>query len=362
MEKTLILFVIGIICIVLLLQKIRPFRETFVEEQNSVPTVVSILPSLQDSWIGVSLVSPNKGDNINMTTSLPSRLWGRPLKNSRTKNKYMISHITYCKDDMSLIGCGVARKDGKADWKLYKKDNKNSVMPWNELPSNEPICSTLYDNDGVLLGVHAENGQIYKKSSPLLKSKWKGPINFDEPMSRIYYDRDGIMIGIHKNNGKLYKKDGFLWNKDKWSSNIINNQVLLDLTYDYDGCMIGITKQGLLKQTEPGFFSNFVPYTMKHKVNIKEPMSFDEIIKARCGFFPRFDELVDIEHLDQELKDIIRFKKIQKVKCKDRKNMVKHAFQIYDDNSNKNILLELDKRNKIIQDLEGQVIQLEDAL
>ena len=97
-----------------------------------------------------------------------------------------------------------------------------------------------------------------------------------------------------KKNGKLYKKDGFLWNKDKWSSDIVNNQVLLDLTYDYDGCMIGITKSGLLKQTEPGFLSSFVPYTMKHKVTMKEPISFDEMIKARCGFYPRFYELIDI--------------------------------------------------------------------
>ena len=362
MDKALILFVIGIICIVLLLQKIKPFRETFITEQDNAPKIISILPSLQDSWLGVSLVSPKKGDNLQMTTSLPSRLWGVPLKNSRTKNNYMISHITYCRDDMSLIGCGAAYKDGKVDWKIYKKESKNPFMPWKEIPTNEPICATLYDSDGTLLGVHADNGQIYKKSSTLLESKWRGPINFDEPMSRIYYDRDGIMIGIHKKNGKLYKKDGFLWNKDKWSSDIVNNQVLLDLTYDYDGCMIGITKSGLLKQTEPGFLSSFVPYTMKHRVTIKEPISFDEMIKARCGFFPRFDELIDIEHLDQELKDLIRFKKIQKVNCGNRSNMVKHAFQIYEYNSNKNILLELDKRNKTIQDLENQVTKLEKAI
>ena len=42
--------------------------------------------------------------------------------------------------------------------------------------------------------------------------------------------------------------------------------------------------------------------------------------------------------------------------------MVKHAFQIYDDNSNKNILLELDKRNKSIQDLENQITKLEEAI
>ena len=100
---------------------------------------------------------------------------------------------------------------------------------------------------------------------------------------------------------------------------------------------------------------------MKFKPTIREPMSFDEIIKARCGFFPRFDELIDIEHLDKELKDLIRFKKIQKIKCKSRSNMVKNAFQLYD-NENKNILQKLEKRNKTIQNLENQVNMLEDVL
>ena len=46
---------------------------------------------------------------------------------------------------------------------------------------------------------------------------------------------------------------------------------------------------------------------MKFNTTMQEPMSFDEIIKARCGFIPRFDELVDVEHLDKELTDIICF-------------------------------------------------------
>jgi hypothetical protein len=362
MEKVIILFLLGIVSIVMLLQKIRPFREHFIEQQNNAPKMISILPSLQDSWIGVSLVSPNIGNNLQMTTSLPSRLWGMAMKNSRNADNYMISHITYCRDDMALLGCGAAYKDGKVDWKIYKKDNKNPLTEWKEIPSNEPICATLYDTDGILLGIHYVNGQIYKKKSTELKSEWKGPINFDEPMSRIYYDRDGIMIGIHQKNGKLYKKDGFLWNTDKWDSNIVNPQKIMDLVYDYDGCMIGITKDGLLKQKEPGFLSTFYPYNMKFKILIKEPMSFDEIIKARCGFLSSFDELVDIDHLDKELKDIIRFKKVQRSKCKNRSNLVRNAFRLDYENKDRTILQELENRNTTISELEDMVSRLRESL
>ena len=362
MEKVIILFLLGIVSIILLLQQIQPFRENFIEQQKNAPKIVSVLPSLQDSWIGASLVSPKKGNNLQLTTSLPSRLWSNPLNNSRTKDNYMISHLNYCSEDMSLLGCGAAYKDGKVDWKLFRKDTKNPLTEWKEIPTNEPICATLYDSDGVLLGVHSNNGQIYKKKSSELASEWRGPINFDEPMSRIYYDRDGIMIGIHQKNGKLYKKDGFLWNKDKWSSSIVNNQKMMDLVYDYDGCMIAVTKDGLLKQKEPGFLSTYYPYTMGFKTNIKEPMSFDESIKARCGFIPRFDELIDIDHLDKELKDLIRFKKIQKSKCKNRSNMVKNAFRLDYENKDRTILQELEKRNKEIDDLENMVSRLQESL
>lgn len=362
MEKVIILFLLGIISIILLLQQIRPFKENFVNEQKNAIKIISILPSLQESWIGASLVAPKEGNNLQFTTSLPSRLWGVPLSNSKTESNYMISHLNYCRDDMSLLGCGAAYKDKKVNWKLFKKDNKNPVTPWKELNSNEPICATLYDSDGILLGIHAENGQIYKKRNSELNSDWYGPLNFDEPMSRIYYDRDGIMIGIHQKNGKLYKKGGFLWNKDKWSSDIVNNTKVMDLVYDYDGCIIGITKDGLLKQKEPGFLSDFYPYNMKFKSTIQEPMSFDEIIKARCGFIPRFDELVDVEHLDKELKDLIRFKKIQKSKCKNRSNMVRNAFRLNYENKDKDILQKLETRNKTIKDLEDQVSRLQQSL
>ena len=181
-------------------------------------------------------------------------------------------------------------------------------------------------------------------------------------MSRIYYDRDGIMIGIHQKNGKLYKKDGFLWNTDKWDSNIVNHQKIMDLVYDYDGCMIGITKDGLLKQKEPGFLSTFYPYNMKFKILIKEPMSFDEIIKARCGFLSSFDELVDIYHLDKELKDIIRFKKVQRSKCKNRSNLVRNAFRLDYENKDRTILQELENRNTTISELEDMVSRLRESL
>ena len=85
------------------------------------------------------------------------------------------------------------------------------MTKWLEVNSNESISSTLYDKDGVLLGIHSENGQIYKKTSSILGSNWKGPVNFDISMSKIYFDRDGIMIGIGKNDNKLYKKNGYFW-------------------------------------------------------------------------------------------------------------------------------------------------------
>ena len=182
-------------------------------------------------------------------------------------------------------------------------------------------------------------------------------------MSKIYFDRDGVMIGIHKKTNKLHKKEGHLWDSDKWSLDIVNEQEnLIDIIHDYDGCIIGLTPTGLVKQKETGFLSTFYPYTIKFKSIIREPTSFDEIIKARCGFFPRFDELEDIEHLDKEFKDLIRFKKVQKNKCKDRSNMIRNAFRLNYENKNNEILNRIEKRNKTIQDLESQVIRLQQTL
>ena len=153
MYKEPLIFVLAILCIVLLLQRIKPFRENFIDEQVNAPIMYSILPSLQDSWLGVSLSSPSKGGNMRMTTSLPSRLWTNPLVNSLTPEKHVIIHLNYCKDDMALLGCGVKKVKGKVEWVLFKKENKNPVTKWELVESNKPICATLYDNDGILLEV-----------------------------------------------------------------------------------------------------------------------------------------------------------------------------------------------------------------
>ena len=347
MYKTILFFILAIISLVLLINVVKPYREQFVSEQVNSPIMYSVIPSLQDSWIGVSLVSPKKvndntvikSGNLRITTSLPSRLWTAPVTNSVAPDGYLIVHLNYCKDDMALLGCGVKynKNNDKLDWKLFKKESKNHMTKWEEVetPIYEPICSTVYDSDGILLGIHAENGQIYKKKNTLLNSEWTGPYNYDLPMSKIYFDRDGIMVGIHKNTNKIYKKDGFFWKKDKWSRSIVNNQSVMDIVFDYDSCMIGLTKNGLVKQEEPGFLSSFKPYNMDFKNKMKEPMSFDEIIKSRCGFLPNTEEIIDIEHLPKELIEIINLKKSKKQECKNRKSQVRNAFDMKYENSEK---------------------------
>jgi hypothetical protein len=326
------------------------------------PKMYSILPSLQDSWIGASLNSISSNGNIKMTTSLPSKLWTPPLSYSFTDDKYIILHLNYSKDDMALLGCGVKLINGKQHWKLYKKTNKNPMTKWLEVNSNESISSTLYDKDGVLLGIHSENGQIYKKTSSILGSNWKGPVNFDISMSKIYFDRDGIMIGIGKNDNKLYKKNGYFWNKDKWDKQLINNQKLIDLVLDYDGCFIGLTDNGLVKQQNPGFLSPFKKYDIDFVVKDKQATTFDEIIKSRCGFIPQINNIAsEVEHLDDELKQLVNFKKMQKSQCKNRAKLVKNAFGLeYDENSK--LFKNIELRNQEISQLNSQINILEDII
>ena len=45
---------------------------------------------------------------------------------------------------------------------MYKKEAIDINSKWIKVDSNENIRSILYGKDGILLGCHGDNGQIYK--------------------------------------------------------------------------------------------------------------------------------------------------------------------------------------------------------
>jgi hypothetical protein len=355
---TYILVLLAIISLICLLRSLRPIKEQF-EEEKKVQVFYSILPSLQSSWIGTTLDNNN---NIKMSPSLTYGFWEAPLKNSKTEEGYNILHLNYNKN-MNLLGCGVLMDENKKlNWKLFEKESKNPSSKWKEVYTNIPVISTLFDSDGVLLGVHAENGQIYKKETPSLSSDFVGPINYDLPVVRILYDKDGILMGIGKDDGFLYKKTSYFWNESKWSSSMINKEEVLDVVHDYDGCMIASTKTGFKKQESPSFLQPFIPINLKHKVEDTENMSFQEIIQARCGFIPSEKNVETMGHLDEEFKKILNFKKEQKYKCKKRSKLLKkfiHSTEVEELNP---MFSNLENQSKVIDNLQYQITTLQDKL
>lgn len=360
--STVLLVVFAILAIILLLRHIRPIKENFEEERKSKNILYSIIPSLQDEWIGASL---SNNDNISMTTSLSYGFWNQPLGNSKTKDDFVIMHLSYDKD-MSLLGCGSKLVGSDLQWKLFKKENKNPVSEWKEVPSNIPVVCTLFDSDGILMGIHANNGQIYKKESTDLNSKFKGPIQFDKPMSKILFDKDGILIGIGRENNYIYKKDSYFWRESKWNQSpiMINKEPVYDLVHDYDGCLIACTESGLKKQKNPSFLQPFYTLNEKHVVNDKEPLSLYEIIQARCGFIPSSEnaETEDITHLNDEYKKILEFKKQQKVKCNKRSNLLKNFIYSSDIQTLNPLFHSLEEQSKTIDSLEGEIQILQNKL
>lgn len=321
--------------------------------------VYNILPLLNDTgYIGT--LYPKKGltnSNIVYTRSLKSNIWKGPINNSNPDNKTIMVDLTYG-PERKLYGIGMTLVKDNAMYDLYVKETKNIKSKWILQKSNENIMSIMFDIDNILIGCHAESGQIYKKKSSNINSDWYGPINYDIPMRKITFDKDGYLLGIGFNDNKIYKKKGFFWMEEEWDTVNVNNQEVYDLVYDTDGSLIATTKQGIMKQKTPNYMSSFEEY--KKIVNSdKKILSKSNILKLKTGLVLEDENIIDENSdLGADLKEILKFKSQALNLCKNKKNITSSKHM---KNVNDKILL-LNTQNDMIDKLENMVKSLQESL
>jgi hypothetical protein len=322
--------------------------------------IYNILPLLNDTgYIGT--LYPKKGvsnSNIVYTRSLKSNIWKGPIKNSTPNNKTIMVDLTYG-PDRKLYGIGMALVKDNAMYDLHVKEEANNIKSkWVLVKSNENIMSVMFDIDNILIGCHAESGQIYKKKSSDINSEWYGPINYDIPMRKITYDKDGYLLGIGFNDNKIYKKKGFFWMEEEWDTVNINNQEVYDLVYDTDGSLIATTKKGIMKQKIPNYMSAFEDYK-KIGDSEKKILSKSNILKLKTGLVLEDENIIDDKSdLGGDLKEILKFKSQALNLCKNKKNITSSKNM---KNINDKILL-LNTQNDMIDKLENMVKSLQESL
>ena len=206
--------------------------------------------------------------------------------------------------------------------------------------------SICFDNKTQkIIGISSYDGQIYESDgiNDTKYVKWIGPINYDKPMKKVLFNRDGIMLGIGLIDNYIYKKNGKDWRYSEWDSKNMNKTKVYDLFYDRDGCLIGTTSEGIKKQINQDFNSEFVNI-LNYKEKHEEIMNIVDILKSRVGI-EFVDEMFDTStELGKDLKRIYEFKKISKDLCSNKVSLKKYS-------NKKNNLDLLSKQNKEINNL-----------
>lgn len=297
------------------------------EKDNNL--IYRILPSITDftskidcksiqnhltNYLGVYI--PNKGsvdNNLIYTRSLKSNSWYGPLENDLPSSNTIITQLTY-NNDNRLMCIGLSEDK----YNIYIKETKDILSKWNKLKQpdnihNLKISYIIHDiNSSKLIGINNDNGQLYIKETSELDSIWIGPINYDIPMKAIYFYKNEFLIGIGKVDNYIYIKKGRDWTKHQWDNNNINKTYVYDLIFDIDGCMIATSPDGIIKQTDMNFFSQFKPINITH---VKERrLDFNDIMyyKTGCKYFNKHK----INKLNPSIKDIIDKKKKVLKSCK----------------------------------------------
>ena len=342
--------------------------------------IIKIDTKLADQFYGTSLCNKGKCNyNLLKTQSLESDNWVLDQEYlqmlaslpSSDGNKLPYS-LCYNKDNNNdgqinlLINMAEYDSNKNKIFNIYKLDrigdDLNKLYPVTNFQHQNKlsIMSLLFDKDtSTWLGINYFDGQIYENKQPInkwLKDKtnkyWEGPIKFEKPpMQKIMYDKDGYLIGIG-NDGYMYRKTQTKWrNKNTiWDLNKINKTKVHDLIYDYDGCLIATTPNGIFKQNNPEFNSNFVDirgYKQKHN-NILNKL---DILLYKSGI-DFFDELFNIEtNFGVNLKTIYDFKKKSKDLCLSRTR----NRDTYDDKEGKIQPDDIGFQNRKISDLYGNI-------
>ena len=299
------------VSIILLIIYFKRTSEHFEVLQENKYVIYSILPGFDGEYVASFIPKEGQSNNNLVTTrSLKSNSWSESLINSAPHEGIVIVDLCYDKDK-KLLGIGMELVAGEFRYSLYKKETIDYKSKWLLVSSNEEMRSVVYDVDDIMIGCHAETGQIYKKRTQDISSDWYGPINYDLPMKKVMFDKDGVMIGIGKSDNKIYKKEGYFWDQEKWDTANIGDTEVYDLIHDNDGCFIATTSNGILKQDSPNYMSKFIPFDMNYKKK-KSTLSVEDILKYKCGFDLSKQKVIDYKGLDDNLQNILKFKKQSK--------------------------------------------------
>ena len=351
-----LLFSLVLVLIVLVIIKINN-QECFDNMPVSKRIIYNIIPTFDNQYLATYMPNSTNNNNMISTRSLKSGTWKGPIDNSSPDDKTVIVDLSYDKDK-KLLGIGMTKKGNLSVYNLYKKETEDIRSKWNKIESNENIRSITYDLDGILMGCHAYNGQIYKKENENINSDWLGPINYDLPMKKVQFDKDGKLLGIGLLDFQIYKKKENNWTESEWDKEHIGTQKVFDLFHDYDGCLISSSYKGITKQTHPNYMSDFIPILDTKMAN--KTQSLFHILKFRTGLdIVKHDDIGQNEsntedvtdpNLSGELNSLLMFKKNAKLMCK---NKTKNVTTV------KNMeLLDTNNQNKDIDEIENLISML----
>ena len=372
MELIIITILLILVLVILVLrnkQNVNEHFETKTERRKTRGNIYNILPAFDSSFCGLRKTTndnnpvfigtfiPDDGEskaNLIYTRSLKSNTWYGPVRNSRASNKNngVFVDLTYDKD-RKLLGVCLEEENGSYRYNLYKKSTLDFCSEWVRLPdSNDPhvgkMRSIIYDLDGRLIGCNSEDGQLYKKESTSFSSEWIGPINVDMPVKKVMFDHiDQVMLGISKEDNKIYRKTGKDWTRESWDKEYSSNIEVIDMFHDLDGCLVASTKDGLMKQIEPNFLSEFIKI---EDTKVTDPLfDNDKRMKYRTGLDLFDKSMKDNNELTKKLDSILTFKKEAKEICKNKKFLFSK-----EDNDSIGVS-DIKKQNQVMEDIQGLI-------
>ena len=354
MEKVnsnLLLCIVSLIFVIVVIK----FNNLTFKEHFAIKNVTAynIIPNLNEkSYIGTFI--PNSTENYNgnliTTNSLKSGKWEGSIPNGMPETKSIIVDLCY-NSDKRLMCTALRNINNNNIYSMYIKENTDIYSKWIKLNSDNNIMTITFDLNNKLLGCQSGTGQIFRKETEDLESKWFGPINYDKPMKKILYDRDNIMIGIGLLDNKIYKKEKINWEKSAWDKVNINHERVFDLVFDYDGKLLATSYNNIMKQKYPIYLSEFEPYTKSY--NYDNVLSFEDIIKFKTGL----NDNVEIETSDK-LKLSDNYKKILKYK----KGIINFC-QTKNPNSQSlnKMLVKTEQQNKTIDDIQELIKKIKNS-
>lgn len=372
MELIIITILLILVLVILVLrnkQNVNEHFETKTERRKTRGNIYNILPAFDSSFCGLRKTTndnnpvfigtfiPDDGEskaNLIYTRSLKSNTWYGPVRNSRASNKNngIFVDLTYDKD-RKLLGVCLEEENGSYRYNLYKKSTLDFCSEWVRLTdSKDPhvgkMRSIIYDLDGRLIGCNSEDGQLYKKESTSFSSEWIGPINVDMPVKKVMFDHiDQVMLGISKEDNKIYRKTGKDWTRESWDKEYSSNIEVIDMFHDLDGCLVASTKDGLMKQIEPNFLSEFIKI---EDTKVTDPLfDNDKRMKYRTGLDLFDKSMKDNNELTKKLDSILTFKKEAKEICKNKKFLFSK-----EDNDSIGVS-DIKKQNQVMEDIQGLI-------